>query len=121
MESIIGKRKTGASGLIEIRTSNVNEKINVSFIPQKDNLLNLLTVRESILFATRIQISKKIYEKQQLDPVVNRKTKKKYYPKDSKYCSVLCDNIIKDLALEVCEFNRVKSCSGGQMKRSVFL
>ena len=84
---------------MEIRINDEHNiaKINVAFIPQKDNLLNLLTVRESILFSIKIQISKKIYENQLLDPVVERKTKKKYYPQEyAKYCNIMCNNIIKD-------------------------
>lgn len=119
LECIIGKRKIGFTGQVEVRLNENydSEKVNVAFIPQKDHLLNQLTVRESILFSTKIQISKKIYEKQRLDPIIDKKTNKKYFPNDSKYCDVMCSNIINDLNLEVCEFNRIGSCSGGQIKR----
>lgn len=91
--------------------------INVAYIPQKDTLFNLLTVRESILFSTKMQISKKLYEKQPVEPVVDLKSGKKYYAGDSKFCSVLTSNIIRELGLNVCEHNRVGACSGGQHKR----
>lgn len=119
LECIIGKRQAGKTGLVEVRSNDSLDtaKINVAFIPQKDNLLHLLTARESILFSTKIQISKKIYEKLPIDPVIDKKANKKYFPNDSKFCDVLCDNIIQDLGLDVCAYTRIGSCSGGQHKR----
>ena len=120
MESIIGKRRVGNTGTVEVRRNSDRDDghlINVAYIPQKDILFNLLTVRESILFSTKMLISKKIYEKQYIEPVIDQKTNKKYFAGDSKFCDVLCSNIIRELGLDVCEHNRIGACSGGQHKR----
>ena len=113
----------GNAGTVEVRMNsdrNDGHLINVAYIPQKDTLFGLLTVRESILFSTKMLISKKIHEKQFIEPVIDQETKKKYVATDSKFCDVLCSNIIKELGLDVCEHNRVNACSGGQHKRYDF-
>ena len=106
-----------AYGVPNSKQTKNNSLINMSFIPQKDDLFDLLTVRESILFATRLQIAKKLHDNAPLQPVTHPKTGELVQPNHRQYCSALCDQIVQQLGLQDVAENRLSACSGGQRKR----
>ncbi|RWS20618.1 ABC transporter G family member 22-like protein, partial [Leptotrombidium deliense] len=62
LECIVGKRVKGKTGDALLFGQNL-EKISVSFIPQRNDFLNKLTVRETIMFATKLQIANKLNDR----------------------------------------------------------
>lgn len=96
--------------------SNANA-IHMSFIAQKDDLFDLLTVRESIMFATRLQVAKKRHDRASIPSVLDTRSGKWLPSGHTDYCSILCDQIIGQLGLQDVANNRLSACSGGQRKR----
>lgn len=90
---LTGKNKTGVSGTVEI-ISNRNEPMSICTIPQKDYLLNQLTVRENLWFASRLKHPEEIFDH---DSNINR--------------------VVALLKLEVCIDTKISKISGGQYKR----
>ncbi|RWS04409.1 ABC transporter-like protein 12, partial [Dinothrombium tinctorium] len=117
LECVVGKRVKGKSGDIKISGDNL-KNIKIAFIAQKNNFLTLLTVREAILFATKLQIATKVAEGT-IEGVeeINRERGTMIQPGSSEHCSFLVDKVISDLGLDVCANNRISACSGGQLKR----
>lgn len=87
-----GRRKTGVDG--EIRIRGVNE-IKVGFVPQDNYLMELLTVKESFLFASRL---------------VNVRDLNFDHLSAAK-------KLIRRFGLEPIAETKAKMCSGGQRKR----
>ncbi|RWS28350.1 ABC transporter-like protein 12 [Leptotrombidium deliense] len=118
LECLVGKRMKGKTGDICITGEKlVNQKITLSFIAQQNDLLKYLTVRETILFAAKIQIATKVLEGE-LDPLLAEDENLVFTSAGgNEYCSMITDRMINQLGLQVCEHNRISSCSGGQLKR----
>ncbi|XP_074597200.1 ATP-binding cassette sub-family G member 1-like [Brevipalpus obovatus] len=104
LESLAGRRSRGLKGRIMVIYDRDyvedGRKVRISFIGQKDQLINVLTVRETLFFSSRIK---------------NYRNIKNYY-----YHSRLVDSILKALNLEQCADVRVSKISGGQLKRVTF-
>lgn len=115
LECIIGRRANGRSGDAFFRGNNDESKIKLAFIPQHDLLIQTLTVRECITFASKLQNSTQ-QTNGTLEPVEDENGKI-HTVHDADYRRALVDSIIKKLNLNVCENNRVSGCSGGQKKR----
>ncbi|RWS25431.1 ABC transporter sub-family G-like protein 1 [Leptotrombidium deliense] len=115
MECIVERRNKGKSGIISIYGNSLTN-VKMSFIAQKnDALFRLLTVRETIYYAARLQCSSKT---QVLEYLFDDSGHQVLADKGStEYCNIITDRVISDLGLEVCENNRLPSCSGGQLKR----
>lgn len=90
---LTGKNKSGVSGTIQV-ISNRNEPMSICTIPQKDYLLNQLTVRENLWFASRLKHPEENFEH---DSNINR--------------------VVELLKLEVCIDTKISKISGGQYKR----
>lgn len=89
LECLINKREHGLSGKIGIR-GLLNAK--VAIIPQENSFLPEFTVKQTLLFASKI-----------------KNTGKKH--------TQIIENVAKLLGLVDCLENNVKKCSGGQLKR----
>ncbi|XP_015787125.1 ATP-binding cassette sub-family G member 1-like [Tetranychus urticae] len=107
LESLAGRRTKGLKGSIvvaydrdDLETSEESRSIGISFIGQKDQLIVELTVRETLMFASRLKNYKRI--------------------RNSYYHPRLVNSVLKALNLEVCAEVRVGRVSGGQLKRVTF-
>ena len=92
LECLAGKRTIGVSG--DIRVGG-KDSLRVGFVEQFDHLLEHLTIKESLIFASRLRNADR--------PYVNH--------------NAISDNLIKKLGLEICQNNLSLKCSGGQRKR----
>jgi ABC-type multidrug transport system ATPase subunit len=92
LECVCGKRSKGLSGDIHISGTDT---IKVGFVEQFDHLLDHLTVKESLIFASRLRNADRQY--------VDHET--------------IALNLIEKLGLEVCTQTYAIGCSGGQRKR----
>ncbi|XP_053201356.1 ATP-binding cassette sub-family G member 1-like [Panonychus citri] len=107
LESLAGRRTKGLKGSIMVtydrdylETSEESRSIKISFIGQKDQLIGELTVRETLMFASRLKNYKRI--------------------RNSYYHPRLVNSVLKALTLEGCAEVRVGRISGGQLKRVTF-
>jgi ABC-type multidrug transport system ATPase subunit len=92
LECVCGKRSKGLTGDIKISGTDT---IKVAFVEQFDHLLEHLTVKESLVFASRLRNASQKH--------VNHET--------------IALNLIHKLGLEVCTETKAIGCSGGQRKR----
>lgn len=90
---LTGKKKSGVSGTVQI-ISNRNEPMSICTIPQKDYLLNQLTVRENLWFASRLK-----------------------HPEDNFDHDSNIERVLELLKLESCIDTKISKISGGQYKR----
>lgn len=90
---LTGKNKSGVSGTVQVISSR-NEPMSICTIPQKDYLLNQLTVRENLWFASRLKHPEENFDH---DSNINR--------------------VVDLLKLEVCIDTKISKISGGQYKR----
>lgn len=97
LECIAGIRTIGVSGQIYVTGA---PRAKIAFCAQKDYHLPELTVKESLLFASRL----KNY---------NSKLKKWNYKQHLE----IVNEILEQLGLESCAEVRIAGCSGGQLKR----
>lgn len=75
-------------------TTSKKKQISIAFVPQRDNLFTAFTVRETLLFASKMKNHDKKF--------------------DHKY---KCDQVMEQLNLTTCADVKVSNCSGGQVKR----
>ena len=97
LNCLMGRFTIGLKGrvLIQKDDDHRNLETNISFIPQKNYLVSTLTVRETLVYASRLKNS----GKKNLDH------------------ESLADGIIKELLLNSCSHLKVSKISGGQTKR----
>lgn len=118
IECIAGIRRKGREGNISF---NSDEQMKLSFIPQNDYYIDLLTVKEALTFANRFtSLQSQLVEKK------NKVRKNKINPQaTNKIVSVTDESerkidvasIIKLVGLERCKNNYISKCSNGQLKR----
>lgn len=90
---LTGKNKSGVSGCVQVISSR-SEPMSICTIPQKDFLLNQLTVRENLWFASRLK-----------HPEMG-------FDHDSNI-----ERVLELLKLESCIDTKISKISGGQHKR----
>lgn len=90
---LTGKNKSGVSGSVQV-ISERQEPMSICTIPQKDFLLNQLTVRENLWFASRLK-----------------------HPEDGFDHDSNIDRVLELLKLESCIDTKISKISGGQYKR----
>lgn len=134
LECLANRRIRGRSGAISLKFDNSEKrKAKISFIPQKDALQESLTVRECILFASKLQNSaRKHTDKNYLDSVVATTVATALAPTEGSksaakirrmtissdgFHEAVAEQMIKLLALGNCADTIVKNISGGQQKR----
>ncbi|RWS26281.1 ABC transporter sub-family G-like protein 1 [Leptotrombidium deliense] len=103
MESVVGRRVTGRTG--DVLVSGYHKNLKIAFVAQHNSFFVQLTVRETILFASKLKI------------LADNETKKVRRNISHSFCEEVTDQLITDLGLNVCANNRVANCSGGQLKR----
>ncbi|RWR98626.1 ABC transporter sub-family G-like protein 1, partial [Dinothrombium tinctorium] len=117
LETIIGKRVSGREGSIVCTNGS---KLLMVFVPQHDSFINVLTVRESILFAAKLKLATALQYKNDNENWVQRlnvNDQMQKFKSASKYFKEVTNKLLKEFNLEVCADDRVSVCSGGQLKR----
>lgn len=129
LDCIVGLRKNNLSGSVTVVGSN-QDYVKIAIISQTDYLIDMFTVKESLLYASRLKNYLNKIEDEQLEEVVstisgnlnnvdsgsknnlikNKKTLTNYHQH-------LANAVISKLGLEVCADTQVGNCSGGQKKR----
>lgn len=121
LKCLAGVKRTGFAGNIFIKSWSKNKKefserswpshgtpsflakrlksVKVIFISQNDHMIEVLTVKESLIFASKL---------------------KNHNDSDEEYHEKIVHNLVFDLGLETCINTRVKDLSGGQLKRLSF-
>ena len=101
LECVSGKRKKGLSGDVRIIGSS---KIDIGLIAQSDYLINQLTVKESLIFASKLKNYKKAELEESLEEVVVGDDYAENVPivKQLGYHQALAMNVMKQLGLEIC-------------------
>ena len=99
LECISGRRVHGVEGSINVyaNTEIFGNNITLAYLGQVEALINVLTVKEVLLFASRLKNYKK----------------KETYEQHLK----LVSSMISEFKLDSCANNYVHSISGGQLKR----
>lgn len=113
LECVSGFRKKGLSGDVRITGSS---SIKIGLIAQNDQLLNQLTVKEALLFASKLKNYKQ-QNKELEEVIVEDNYAENQSNNSSTYHEMLARHVMKQLGLEVCADTRSGSCSGGQRKR----
>lgn len=134
LECIVGFRKKGLSGDIRVH-SDTGQNVKVALINQSDYLIESFTVREMLVYASRLKNYRKVDEEEaQLEEVVTVSTGQEStnnlntidasskgnlieVEKAKNYHHKLALNVIHQLGLDVCIDTKAGSCSGGQKKR----
>lgn len=114
LECVSGFRKKGLSGDVRITGSS---RIKIGLIAQNDQLLNQLTVREALLFASKLKNYKQNESKELEEVIVDENYAENQSKNSSSYHDMLARHVMKQLGLEVCADTRSGNCSGGQRKR----
>ena len=94
LNCLTGRYVTGVKGEISITCRGPKPKASISFVPQKDQLFMTFTVRETLLFASKMK---------NLEANVHHEDE--------------ALRVMKNLNLECCSEVKVSKCSGGQVKR----
>lgn len=135
LECIVGYRKNGVTG--NIRVNNIPEGTNlkVALINQTDYLVELFTVKEMLIYASRLknynrsnddhEDDEEVLEQVIVDGSTNAignadaSSKGNLLEKEKKMGihEKLARKVVRQLGLEVCIDTRAGSCSGGQQKR----
>lgn len=132
LDCIVGFRKKGFSGDIKVNSST-GSNVKVALINQTDYLIESFTVREMLVYASRLKnYHKSDKEEIQLEEVIvvniennnnlnaidaSSKGNLLEDEKVKNYHHKLTLNIIHQLGLDVCIDTKAGSCSGGQKKR----
>uniref|UniRef100_T1L476 ABC transporter domain-containing protein n=2 Tax=Tetranychus urticae TaxID=32264 RepID=T1L476_TETUR len=117
LESIAGRRKQGLTGEAYLKfvgsTTHQVNSAQVSFIPQKDAHLPCLTVKETLMYASRLKNSESAQR------VVSKCKKLNQFDflTEMDYHNYLITQVQKDLCLGRCWDVKVAKCSGGEIKR----
>lgn len=115
IECLIGRRMVGVTG--QIKVSNFS-RVKLSFIPQKDYLFTVMTVREAMILSSKLENPK--IEAETVRDVPDVDVNGSTHPQNSvedMFHTKLVHGILKDLGLLVCIDTRISSLSGGQLKR----
>ncbi|XP_054168940.1 ATP-binding cassette sub-family G member 4-like [Oppia nitens] len=120
LECVSGFRKNGLSGDVKITGSS---SIKIGLIAQNDHLLNQLTVKEALIFASKLKNYNHLdnSSKELAEVIVDDSYAESQVviagTDSSSYHDMLARHVIKQLGLEVCADTRSANCSGGQRKR----
>lgn len=125
LECLIGKRQIGLSGQVTVRNYN---RIKIAYIPQQDVFFNVLTVREAMLFASKMQNSTAALSQTSHSVTVNdgvygvtastaNLADEPTDTSDPNFHDKLITNILTKLGLLSCMDTKISACSGGQQKR----
>lgn len=133
LECIVGFRQKGVEGDIRVSSEN-DSKIKAALIAQSDYLIELFTVRETLVYASRLKNYKKdidieaeaaleeiVTVSESVDNVNTNETGSKHnllsQKKVTDYHERMAISVMNQLGLEICADTRAGSCSGGQKKR----
>lgn len=99
LQCVAGLRRHGRRGHVRLFG---RDRISIAFIPQHDSLLELLTVREALMMASRIQHACNGGRGRTREKIDSRK---------------IVQQMVEQLGLEVVMDTRIRLLSGGQLKR----
>lgn len=126
IECIAGIRTNGRKGNVLLKGK---EKVKLAFIPQTDSFFILLTVKESLTYASKFRKStvksKSLKIKKDEKVIIDQEKgyKNNNNNSDEKKKDIKFDietdvsSVIKILSLEKCTNTLISNCSGGQLKR----
>jgi len=124
LECLAGKKQTGVSG--DIFYSG-KESVKLSFISQHDQILSHLTVREALMFASKLKnVTKQEQSRSRtnmaLDIVPCQNLKMSTIPEQKSNQEkinheLIVNTLLEQLGLDKCVDVKVSKCSGGQIKR----
>lgn len=118
LHCLSGLRKKGVMGEIYFSKGN---RIKAAFIAQEDHLLGQLTVRESLIFASKIKnhlLCNRPRTEREASIVANFFTDEEQRCLDGlKIHQSMAKKAMEQLGLSDCANTKVLSCSGGQRKR----
>lgn len=136
MECLAGRRQLGLTGKIMVNKFGIDSKIKIAYNSQNETLLKELTVKETLLFASKICNLEQNnfdmnyfydynsnFQDNQLDEEFKGSKEVVQYKqlkKDGKIKSLhqlMVENLMKNLGLDQCADIRIANCSGGQLKR----
>ncbi|XP_054166039.1 ATP-binding cassette sub-family G member 1-like [Oppia nitens] len=114
LKCLAGKRKSGLSGRIFVTYNGCKPRITFSYYSQNDVFNELLTVEESIVYASQLKFTSKIkalfndnkIKQNSLLSLTNQSTHR-----------LKAEKLIEDLHLKKCSKTVVNHCSGGQRRR----
>lgn len=118
LDCLANRKIRGRSGRV-FMVSHM-KKVKVSYIPQHDNYYDVLTVKESIMFASKLQNStRKKHGQDYLESVVtsNSHHMRRMTISHKDFHEMVADGIIKMLGLAGCADVPAGMISGGQKKR----
>ncbi|KAJ6223012.1 hypothetical protein RDWZM_001557 [Blomia tropicalis] len=130
LECIVGFRKRGLSGDIRL-SSDTEQPVKVALINQSDYLIESFTVREMLVYASRLKnYDEKNSEEARVEEIVVSNSENNLNSADTSskgnllevektknYHQRLALSVIHQLGLDVCIDTQAGSCSGGQKKR----
>ncbi|RWS24870.1 ABC transporter sub-family G-like protein 1 [Leptotrombidium deliense] len=114
LECITCRRDTGVNGFVGL---NGIHKVKVSFIPHNDHFFSVLTVREALMFASKLQNTEKTNNEFKTDNTVYSDGNNYVAMKLSNFHENTVNLVLKQLSLESCADTRISNLSGGQIKR----
>lgn len=136
MECLAGRRQLGLTGKIMVNKFGINSKIKIAYNSQNETLLKTLTVKETLLFASKIcnleqnnfdmnyfyDYNSNFQDNQPDEEFKGSKEVVEYMQlkKDGKIKSLhqlMVENLMKNLGLDQCADVRISNCSGGQLRR----
>lgn len=135
LECVVGLRKKGVTGEVRVNGASEKQKIKVALINQRDYLMESFTVREMLVYASRLKNTGKtevddIDEDDDTAPLEEIVTTSGLESAEAGSSGNLIEpkseknlhqrvalRIVKQLGLEVCIDTRAGNCSGGQKKR----
>ncbi|XP_015793118.1 ATP-binding cassette sub-family G member 1-like [Tetranychus urticae] len=108
----------------DICLSGDRARLNMAFIPQYDNYFDVLTVKETLVFASRLQTSTlvasnyyKAYKALSTEGPAARLDVRRFTVSDTNYHQLASDHVLTLFGLEHVVDSRVGKLSGGQKKR----
>ncbi|KAJ6224819.1 hypothetical protein RDWZM_003364 [Blomia tropicalis] len=125
IECLSGRRINGVTGDIVVNYNGVSKKsIKVSYYSQHDSLNELLTVEESLMYASKLRnCLKSLRKKNTFFVDINSNTKMNEPFPDANmtseryYHRIVVERLLNELNLKKCEQVPVSQCSGGQKRR----
>lgn len=113
LECLAGRRSIGVSGSIRVFG---NSSVKIAFNSQQDQLLGQLSLRETLLFASKLKnFNLKKAKAVASDGNANVDFSSSLQCND--YHTYIVNNLLEELGLVSCAEVRVANCSGGQLRR----
>ncbi|RWS03675.1 ATP-binding cassette sub-family G member 1-like protein [Dinothrombium tinctorium] len=115
LEILVGIRRNGVHGCIMYEGRK--EKLDIAFIPQNDTYLDVFTVNETLLFASRVRFATKLNNDEYFSKSLLIGEENDDINDGKLYHMNVIKNVLNIIGLEHVQDTLVKNLSGGQKKR----